>query len=1105
VKGTVRCALMLALVCASIGQSVRAESFKTAKLLPVAAGVDSVLMADVNGDHKLDLVYLTADFQTIEVALGKGDGTFAAAQPLPAITQSTVNGGGRFAIADVNNDGKLDVIAVVRTNSFNSALAVFLGNGDGTFGSPIISAGPTNNALFPGLNARMGIADFDGDGAVDIVISDVADDTISFLSGDNAGHFTLKQTFFDGNNPQNITVADLNGDGHPDFIAQGGLAQTISVYIGNGNGTFQPVVSYTGPNHAGAFVLSDIDHDGHPDLVISGFFNTISVLPGHGDGTFSNTPIGGTQYAGGVGAVVAVSDFDGDGTLDIATVSSNGMEIFRGLGSLTYAEPKEYAASSFSTNPAIGDLNGDGHLDFALATSAGVAILFGQAGGTLHSADMYDVEHETVSATVGDFNGDHIPDIAVGFEQISPRILLGNGDGTFTVTTDQNQMTNANGTIVAGDFNGDHKLDLLASNGDAYLFAGNGNGTFAAPTPFSAAGVTASFLVQDLNNDGIPDLYQVGNGSFVAFIAQPDLTYVQHVSPIPQFSVGSFVFGDVNEDGKIDFIVDNLFAVGSTTPEVAIFLGNGDGTFSVGGTFPVGAPSAGGIAVGDVDGDGHLDIIRAAGVGGGAAVQILYGHGDGTFDAAVTVTTPHPVQNVSIGDMNTDGIGDIIVSDSNVVTIINGAANRQLGTPHDFLAGSFPAVPSIVDFDGDGAPDLLFPNVDVNGESTVTVLLNLGASTGALTVSPNPAVYGQQVTLSASFTPKHSNLGVPGGSVSFAVGRAQLGTVPLQNDEAGVIAATLAPVGTLTAKASWTGDDTFNANTLTTPLTITKASTSLSLSASSGNVVVGEKVTLTANVTPQFSGLPSGTVTFQLGTGAASNVNVDATGSAALVVDTSKLALGSYSYTASYSGDGNFSGSSAGSATQFAVTNFHVTASPGAVTVSAGGTGTVNVSVATTTGFNGTVDLTCSGLPTGAQCSFAPASVSLAGASSATSVMTVTGGGAAIVPGIFFMERQAPIGPVALGVVFCALMLAMARVVLAEDRRRNAAVLVRVGAGALFLIAGAAFGGCGGGSGGGGGGGTPTLVTATVQITATVHGSSPAVGRTATVSVTVEQ
>ena len=81
--------------------------------------------------------------------------------------------------------------------------------------------------------------------------------------------------------------------------------------------------------------MQDVNHDGKLDLVVSGFTNTVDILLGNGDGTFSNTSAGGSSY-GGVGpSVVAVADFDGDGTLDIAVASHNGIGILRGLGNLT--------------------------------------------------------------------------------------------------------------------------------------------------------------------------------------------------------------------------------------------------------------------------------------------------------------------------------------------------------------------------------------------------------------------------------------------------------------------------------------------------------------------------------------------------------------------------------------------------------------------------------------------------------------------------------------------------------------------------------------------------------------------------------------------------
>lgn len=1116
VKGTAHCALFLALVCSFILQPLQAESFKSAKLLPIANGSPYVLTADVNGDGKLDLVYQTAPSPAgpvIEVALGNGDGSFGTAQAIPGLPLGT-GFLGQFSIADVNHDGKPDLIVAVdgplSTFPFNSYLAVYLGNGDGSFQSPLLSAGPTSTSQPVGLSGQMGIGDFDGDGMVDLVVSDGGNHTMSFFKGDNQGHFSLRNTNTDFNNPGTFYAADLNGDGRLDLVGLCGPCAWVSVYIGNGDGTFQPKANYAGPNNVTNVVVKDMNNDGHPDLVVSGFFDTVDILLNRGDGTFSNTSAGGSSYAGVNPEVVAVEDFDGDGTLDIAVVSWNGLGILRGLGNLTYASVEQYPATNVTLgapqcSPLIGDFDGDGHTDFGIPTSDGIALMYGRGDGTFASADAYDIGYQVAGLAEGDFNGDKIPDLAVGATGFTPRILLGKGDGTFTITPDENQPISVNFplSVLAGDFNGDHKVDLLTKEDrsvNSFLSLGNGDGTFAVPTSFAPSGLQGDFLVQDLNNDGIPDLLTVNSQTLTAFIGQANQTYTQVVSTLSTPVFGNLVSADVNQDGKVDIVFNNYSTVPGGGGRVVIALGNGDGTFSEGATYDVTGIGVA-TAVADVDGDGHMDVILASyQVQGGTGLQILYGHGDGTFDAPVNVPTPHSVGLIAGADLNMDRVADLVLSDGFVVTVMNGAANRTFGAPRDYLAGGSPATPIITDLNGDGGPDLVFANTDNNRITTATVLLNLGVTKGMLTASPNPAVYGQPISSTASFAPTVAVAGVPTGTVSFAVGSDALGNAPLQSGTASLIGPALAPVGTETVKASYGGDDTFNVHALSTTIAVTPADSSVDLSAAPMVAVIGQKVTLTADVSPQFAGVPTGTVRFQPSTGAATTKTLDATGTATLVIDTTNLATGSYSYAASYSGDANFNASNS-SAAQFTVADFLVTVSPGALTVGAGGSGTVNVGVVTTTGFNGTVDLSCTGLA-GARCSFSPATVALANMSSGTSVMTVTASGAAIAPEADRRKPVTPIGSIGLVVALSALALATG-LLLARSRSYTEAGFVRIGAAVSLMIAGAAFAGCGGGSGGGGG--VPPPITSTVQVVATVHGSSPVVQRTATVTVTVQR
>jgi hypothetical protein len=1112
VKGTARCALFLALACALIFQPVRAESFKSAKLLPVANGVAYVITADMNGDGKLDLVYLTTPSSTgslIDVALGNGDGSFGPPQAVPGLPSGT-GFLGQFSIADVNQDGKPDLIVAVGTGTFNSALAVYLSNGDGTFQSPLLSAGPSSTFEDVSLSGHMGIGDFDGDGVVDLVAA-AGNDTLSFFKGDNRGHFNLRNTFPHLDSPGPVYAVDLNGDGRLDFVALNGNAASVSVYLGNGDGTFQAEATYTGPHNIRSVVVKDMNHDGHPDLVVSNLSATVDILLNRGDGTFSNTADGETTYAGIGPQVVAVQDFDGDGTLDIAVLSSNGLGILRGLGNLSYASVKQYPATNVSLYqfpylPAVGDFDGDGHTDIAVPTNDGLVLLFGRADGTFESADTYDIGYQVGGLAEGDFNGDKIPDLAVGASGFAPRILLGKGDGTFTITADQKQPTfnvNAPMSVFAGDFNGDHKVDLLSTQGTSFLSFGNGDGTFAAPTSFAPSGLLGDFLVQDLNNDGVPDLFTFNNQTLTAFIGHANQTYTQVVSNLSTGVGGDVVFADVNQDGKVD-VVFNLNFTGSSG-EIVIALGNGDGTFTEGATYQV-TGSAPAMAVADVDGDGHMDIIRASGVGvaiapdqlqGGTGFQVLYGHGDGTFENPVNVQTPHLVVLIAAADLNMDGAADLVLSDGFVVTVMNGAANRTFGAPRDYLAGGSPATPIIMDLNGDGGPDLVFANTDTNTITTATVLLNLGVTKGTLTATPNPVIYGQSISLTASFAPTVAVAGLPAGTVSFAVGGNALGNAPLQAGAASLTGAALAAVGTETVKANWAGDDTFNAHALSTTITVTKANSSVSLSAVPTVAVVGQKVTLTAIVSPQFAGVPTGTVTFQPSAGVATTKTLDGAGAATLVIDTSKLATASYSYMVSYAGDGNFNASSTGSATQFTVADFNVNVSPGALTVGEGGSGTVNVSVVTTTGFNGSVDLSCTGLPATVRCSFAPAMVSLANGSSESSVMTVTASGAA---GGLMSGWRMPTGRVGLMFGWFAAALALALVSFAGAWRWRTATLARPIAAVAMICIGCALAGCGGG----GGGTKPTPVTYAVQVVATVHGTSPAVTRTAGISVTVQ-
>jgi hypothetical protein len=284
--------------------------------LSVSTQPRQVVVADVNGDGKPDLLTLnsgSSGYGTVSVWLGNGDGTFQPAREFDVgINPSSL------AVADVNGDGKPDLIVVnggtynPTTGKFdNSGVSVLLGKGDGTFGPPrTFDAGYRPSSVV--------VADVNGDGKPDLVVAD--EKNVSVLLGNGDGTFGPPQTFgFEArySSLYSVTVADLNGDGKPDIVtANEGDTDTVSVLLGNGDGTFQkPKTFDTGLlGTITSAALADVNGDGKPDIVITDFSGGVSVLLGIGDGTFQKPR---SFYSSVINSQAAMVDVNGDGKPDI--------------------------------------------------------------------------------------------------------------------------------------------------------------------------------------------------------------------------------------------------------------------------------------------------------------------------------------------------------------------------------------------------------------------------------------------------------------------------------------------------------------------------------------------------------------------------------------------------------------------------------------------------------------------------------------------------------------------------------------------------------------------------------------------------------------------
>jgi hypothetical protein len=283
-------------------------------------------VGDFNGDGKPDIAVgkPLLDDGSMVVLQGNGDGTF---RNLPAVASPRCGWGGILA-GDFNGDGKLDLaMADVQSDT----VSTLLGNGDGTF-TP--ASGPA--ATVGSGPLALAAADFNSDGKLDLAVTNSRDATISILLGNGDGTFSPAAGPPITGVSAGITIGDFNLDGRLDLavVPSGlGMGDSLMILLGNGNGTF--IAAPGSPVSVGdygvvpaAVVTADLNNDGKLDLAVaSGGYETVAVLLGNGDGTFTLQPgcCGYPRVAARNDAALGIGDFSGSGKLDLALANEDDM------------------------------------------------------------------------------------------------------------------------------------------------------------------------------------------------------------------------------------------------------------------------------------------------------------------------------------------------------------------------------------------------------------------------------------------------------------------------------------------------------------------------------------------------------------------------------------------------------------------------------------------------------------------------------------------------------------------------------------------------------------------------------------------------------------
>jgi hypothetical protein len=573
-------------------------------------------------------------------------------------------------------------------------------------------------------------ADFNGDGYLDLATGNTGRNTVTILLNRGAAGpgFALAHRYTVSTGPFEIAAADFNKDGFADLAVAAADADHIDLLLGKGDGDFWPPTPLAAPGNPRGLIAVDLNKDGKNDIVFTSYLaNTVTVLYGDGAGNFPTRstamPVGAMPQ--GVGA----GDFNIDGRLDLI-VANTGAETLTLLTATAAGgfERRDIQTTTKFNVLTVVDMNNDSLVDVvAAATSTNyVAVFTNSYSQGLRPTVSLAGSNNPRGIVVADVNKDGRLDIAAANRgSSSVTIWTGTTNNLFKAPI---AITAGSGArdVVAGDFDHDGRVDLATGNETAATASVLWNKTTAASdgiawdlqdVPLTGSPSYGGLRrVVDFNHNGIPDFLLAG-GVILDGAVGVLLPPARPIYP----TAGQSEAADFNEDGHMDIVVTTTYYDGApryTQHDVVdLFLGDGAGHFSYRTTLAINSPRS--FVVGDVNGDGHADIVVIdydSMVTHEARQLVFNGHGDGSFASAAVSPAGTFVRPEALRDLNRDGHLDLLLwnwqTSQPVIMYGDGAGHFPTGQALP-AAGTNPAGQlQLADFNEDGLADpaMLFYN-----------------------------------------------------------------------------------------------------------------------------------------------------------------------------------------------------------------------------------------------------------------------------------------------------------------------------------------------------------------------------------------------------------
>ena len=766
-------------------------TFEGGMSFPVGMGPWDVAVADLNGDERLDLVTVNHFSDDVSILLGLGDGTFRAALRFDLRTQSVTQCAScavepvALVIVDFDGDGNLDLAT---RNQFADNFAVLLGHGDGTFSDlqyyakdqapfdlatrfddPAVETGAAQSGRF--VPHSILLDDFNGDGDLDLVVSNDFAAEVVIRLGDGSGGFGPERRFRTTADAEFLTSGDFNNDQKQDLAIVHDAEEVITVLLGRGDGTFfreykkagKPLEFDVG-NGPRSPATADFDGDGNLDLiVINDNDDTVSVLLGNGDGTFQDQQIfkNGSETAGEEGfgiagerlVVLHLNDDNGDGNIDdddlpdvvVINKQSNDLTIF--MGNKTPGEPWGFETSHLQVSGLVRpehmtavDIDGDGLLDLVMVNDFStdvnvpdvVVLLNAGTDGFRTEVLTYDLDPDSRfsrDVVAGDFDGDGVVDLAIidKFQDevsflFGGRNELGKWDKTFSdpvrVPTGDSPWRTA-----AGDINHDGMADLVVTNrpdkSTTVLF-GDGNRAFSERFTLQDGEAKQSTADADIDGDKRIDLVTATVSDDVAIVLDVEADGSFERLPVVPDRLGSApLLADFDGDGMTDSLVidrnGELFL--RMGEESTVFGKRQKLDLSLVRDIVTFRSAAGltGVVVSH-RGSSELSVLSNQGRVGDAW--------QGFKKTVMSLGNANP-SRLAAADVDNDGRDDLVIIDASAskVFIYRGDDDDTFALQSSIDVGLGPSDVELVDVDGDGHVDLVVTSWN---SAQVDVLLNDG-------------------------------------------------------------------------------------------------------------------------------------------------------------------------------------------------------------------------------------------------------------------------------------------------------------------------------------------------------------------------------------------